>query len=199
MTKAGEPGPRRRRELSEEERALWRGVARSVRPLRRRAARDAEAAELGAAPRAPAAAKAKAVKATPSPERPAKPAAPPPLATLARREKQKLARGRVGIDVRIDLHGMTQAQAHAALARVLRRAQGNGAKFALVITGKGARSGARADDAVPERGVLRRQVPLWLQLPELRDVVVGFEEAHVAHGGEGALYVRLRKPRTSME
>jgi DNA-nicking Smr family endonuclease len=73
--------------------------------------------------------------------------------------------------------------------RFVRRAQANGAKFALVITGKGARSG----DA--ERGVLRRQVPLWLQLPDLRDAVVGFEEAHVAHGGEGALYVRLRRAR----
>ena len=73
--------------------------------------------------------------------------------------------------------------------RFLRRAQSDGAKFVLVITGKGGRSGD------PDRGVLRRQVPLWLQLPELRDIVVGFEEAHVGHGGEGALYVRLRKAR----
>ena len=87
---------------------------------------------------------------------------------------------------------MTQAQAHAALVRFLRRAQADGAKFALVVTGKGSRSA----DGAGERGVLRRQVPLWLQLPELRDAVVGFEEAHVTHGGEGALYVRLRRTRT---
>ena len=73
------------------------------------------------------------------------------------------------------------------LVRFLRRAQSDGAKFVLVITGKGARS------SDPDRGVLRRQVPLWLGLPEFRDTVVGFEEAHTAHGGEGALYVRLRR------
>jgi DNA-nicking Smr family endonuclease len=108
---------------------------------------------------------------------------------MARREKQQIARGRTAIDARIDLHGMTQAEAHMRLVRFLRRAQSDGAKFVLVITGKGARS------RDPDRGVLRRQVPLWLQLPDLRDAVVGFEEAHIAHGGEGALYVRLRRPR----
>jgi DNA-nicking Smr family endonuclease len=192
MTGAGEPSePRRRRELSDEERALWRGVARSVRPLRRHARRDAEEAKHGAAePPARAVPKAKAHK-PPAPVaiRVAKPPAPPP-AGLARREKQQLVRGHTAIDARIDLHGMTQAQAHAALARFLRRAQADGARFVLVITGKGARSG----DA--DRGVLRRQVPLWLRLPDLRDAVIGFEEAHVTHGGEGALYVRLRKART---
>jgi DNA-nicking Smr family endonuclease len=191
MTSAGEPHHphrrRRRRELSDEERALWRGIARSVQPLRRHARRDGEEAEPTAAPRTSAAAKARPAKAMASPQRAAQPMAPPPLATLARREKQRLARGRAAIDARIDLHGMTQAQAHAALGRFLRRAQAAGARFVLVITGKGARA------ADPDRGVLRRQVPLWLQLPELRDAVVGFEEAHVAHGGEGALYVRLRK------
>ena len=163
-----------------------------MKPLRRRA-REAEDTEEGAGPRAPVGAKARPAKTAPSLQRPAKPVTPPPppLAAIARREKQKLARGRVEIDARIDLHGMTQSQAHAALARFLRRAQGNGAKFTLVITGKG----VRAVDGTSERGVLRRQVPLWLQLPELRDVVVGFEEAHVAHGGEGALYVRLRRAR----
>jgi DNA-nicking Smr family endonuclease len=198
MTGAGEPSePRRRRELSDEERALWRGIARSVRPLRRHARREAEEAKHAAAePSAPTAPKTKAkTKAhkdnalAPAPARVAKPPAPPPLAGLVRREKQQLARGRAAIEARIDLHGMTQAQAHLALARFLRRAQADGAKFVLVITGKGARAGDAG------RGVLRRQVPLWLGLPDLRDAVVGFEEAHFAHGGEGALYVRLRRPR----
>jgi DNA-nicking Smr family endonuclease len=198
MTNAGEPPAprRRRRELSEEERALWRGVARSVRPLRRTARRDAE--EPGqdiAAPPLRAPPKTKPIKAKPirtvEPAPAAKPSAPPPLAALARREKQQIARGRTAIDARIDLHGMTQGEAHAALVRFLRRAQHDGAKLALVVTGKG----SRAADGASERGVLRRQVPLWLQLPELRDAVVGFEEAHVTHGGEGALYVRLRRAR----
>ena len=58
------------------------------------------------------------------------------------------------------------------------------------ITGKG-----NADSMESERGVLRRQVPQWLSMPELRSLVVGFEEAHVGHGGEGALYVRVRRSR----
>ena len=190
MSDTGEPHrPRRRRELSAEEHALWRGVARSVRPLRRPARRDAEEGKTATAamPAVPMA-KAKPLKTIVVPHV-AKPSTPPPLATLARRERQHLARGRVDIDARIDLHGMTQAEAHMRLVRFLRRAQSDGAKFVLVITGKGARS------SDPDRGVLRRQVPLWLQLPDLRDAVVGFEEAHIAHGGEGALYVRLRRAR----
>lgn len=175
-------GGRGRRALSAEERALWRGFVRAIKPLHGRdGAADVESEALTAPP-VPAASKAKPL--APS-RQPGKPAGPP-LAALARREKQKLARGRVAIDARIDLHGMTQGEAHVALAYFLRRAQRNGARFVLVITGKGG-SG--------ERGVLRRQVPLWLGLPDLRDTVVGFEQAHVAHGGEGALYVQLRRRR----
>jgi DNA-nicking Smr family endonuclease len=97
------------------------------------------------------------------------------------------------IEARLDLHGMTQTEAHAALLRFLRRARNNGAKFVLVITGRGTR-GERAD-----RGVLKRQVPLWLAMPELRAYVIGFEQAHASHGGEGALYVRLRRQRQATE
>jgi DNA-nicking Smr family endonuclease len=104
-----------------------------------------------------------------------------------------LARGRDAIDARIDLHGMTQTEAHHALASFLRRAQSDGARTVLVVTGKGAGKNGR-DDYVA-RGVLRRQVPLWLGLPEFRPLIVGFDEAHASHGGQGALYVRLRRPR----
>jgi DNA-nicking Smr family endonuclease len=176
---------RGRRTLSEEESALWRGVARSVKPLRRK---PKPTVKPEAAEEMPAAAPAKLTP-RPRPSPPRMPKAPTPPVRLARRERQKLARGSTPIDARIDLHGMTQAQAHGALARFLRRAQADGARFVLVITGKGARA------ASEDRGVLRRQVPLWLSLPEFRDAVLGFEEAHVAHGGEGALYVRLRRPR----
>jgi DNA-nicking Smr family endonuclease len=119
------------------------------------------------------------------------PAGPPPLARLDRRTKQKIGRGRREIDARIDLHGMTQSQAHAALVRFLGRAQRDGARMTLVITGKGARPGGT--DPYEGRGVLRRQVPLWLESIELRPLVVGFEDAGRRHGGEGALYVRVRK------
>ena len=113
----------------------------------------------------------------------------PPLAPIGRRERSQLSRGRKEIDARLDLHGMTQARAHRALSSFLRRARGDGLTFVLVITGKG-KMGAES-----ERGVLRRQVPHWLSLSEFRTLVVGFEEAHVGHGGEGAIYVRIRRSK----
>lgn len=108
---------------------------------------------------------------------------------MERRLKQRLARGIEPIHARLDLHGKTQVQAHRELLRFLRGAQSEGERFVLVITGKG----SRADDS--ERGVLNRQVPLWLAQPELRAYVGTFEQAHARHGGDGALYVRLRRPR----
>jgi len=126
---------------------------------------------------------------------PATPAAPKFVPVpLDRRVMQRLARGAEPIDARLDLHGRTQSEAQAALLRFLRKAQADGARFVLVITGKG----ARARDDWSERGVLRRQVPLWLELPEFRAYVVGFEQAHVGHGGEGALYVRVRRERRAV-
>ena len=111
------------------------------------------------------------------------------MAPLDRRLKKRVARGREPIDGRIDLHGLTQAEAHGALLRFLRTASGRDARLVLVITGKGR-------DGAGERGVLRRQVPQWLGLPEFRALVVGFEDAHIAHGGEGALYVRVRRTKS---
>jgi DNA-nicking Smr family endonuclease len=119
------------------------------------------------------------------------PKGPPPLLPIDRRTRQRLARGTETIAGRIDLHGRTQGDAHEALLRFLHRAQGTGARIVLVITGKGGRAGEVAGG----RGVLKRQVPLWLALPEFRIYVAGFEKAHVEHGGEGALYVRLRRSR----
>jgi DNA-nicking Smr family endonuclease len=170
----------RRRQLSDEERALWSGFARSITPLRRLGVSDAPATAATAA--------------TPVPPRPivrhdAPPAKAPPLAPFDRRLKQRVSRGRDAIDMRIDLHGMTQSEAHAAVLRFLRRAQADGARIALIVTGKGA---GRGSDS---RGVLKRQVPLWLALPEFRPFVLGFDDAHAGHGGEGALYVRIRRAR----
>ena len=173
---------RRKRALSREEHALWRTVT-AVRQTAARAAADAarelETAAAGSAERTIAAA------AAPRARRSQK--QPPPLTSLDRRTKQKVVRGSVAIDARIDLQGMTQERAHFALLRFVRAAHANDARLVLVITGKGARDG--------ERGVLRRVVPHWLSLPELRASVLGFETAHVAHGGEGALYVRIRRKR----
>ena len=192
----------RRRPLSDEEHALWAGIARSIKPLRSaksaaKAATDAIAdsgqdanqdanrdphQKLRASPQSPVGQPPPAVKS-------------PPLAPLDRRLKQRVARGRDAIDARIDLHGMTQRQAHAALLRFLRGAQAENAKVVLVVTGKGGGKPEPDRGERDERGVLRRQVPLWLELPEFRHFVVGFGEAHGSHGGQGALYVRLRRAR----
>jgi DNA-nicking Smr family endonuclease len=181
--------PRRKRSLSEEERVLWDSVAKQVKPLRGRP--RLTKIELTTSPSAPT-----PLQPTASPQpvkRPVKvatPMSPPPLASLGRRERTHLSRGRKDIDARIDLHGMTQARAHHALLRFLQGASHDGLSFVLVITGKGTRLGGD-----PERGVLRRQVPHWLSLPEFRAYVVGFDEAAIGHGGEGALYVRVRRAR----
>jgi DNA-nicking Smr family endonuclease len=182
--------PRRKRGLSAEEHALWESVAKQVKPLRKRqrAAKPPAASpevEASAAPKTVASPKPPAPAPIISPPRPE----PPPLAPIGRRERSHLSRGRKEIDARLDLHGMTQTRAHRALFGFLQRAHHDGLTFVLIITGKG-KMGSES-----ERGVLRRQVPLWLSLPEFRTLVVGFEEAGIGHGGEGALYVRVRKSR----
>jgi DNA-nicking Smr family endonuclease len=174
----------RRRVLTSEERVLWTAVTKAIAPLRP-AARLAPAADGEPAMQIAKPARSAGPKKASPPLAPQTPA-PPPLTPLTRRMKRGVARGKHAIDGKLDLHGLTQAQAHSALLRFLRNAHGRDARLVLVITGKG--RGA-------EPGVLRRQVPQWLGLPEFRAFVVGFEDAHVAHGGEGALYVRLRRAR----
>ncbi|CAN5119589.1 Smr/MutS family protein [soil metagenome] len=181
---------RRKRALSREELELWENVAKQAKPLRKRT-RFAKVSE-SIAQEAPVIVKPPQVlKTTPAPQKISiAPPAPPPLAPLGRRERSHLSKGRKEIDARLDLHGMTQTRAHRALMNFLHDAQANGMTFVLVITGKGRTAGPES-----ERGILRRQVPHWLSLPEFRNFVVGFEEAHIGHGGEGALYVRVRRAR----
>ena len=180
---------RRKRGLSEEDRALWESVAKQVKPLRkRRASKSAVVSTEADVKVTPKPAASPRHVAPPRIVLPPKPE-PPPLAPIGRRERSHLSRGRKEIDARLDLHGMTQTRAHRALFGFLQRAHHDGLTFVLVITGKG-KMGLES-----ERGVLRRQVPQWLGLPEFRSLVVGFEEAHIGHGGEGALYVRVRRAR----
>ena len=181
-------GGGRKGRLSSEDIAIWEGVTRSIKPLRKRTPRVEIAAEEK--PGAPA--KSSATKSAPPPVRsspPVKPKkeTPPSPTTLDRRTKQKIARGNHSIDARLDLHGYTQAQAHNALLRFLHVTQARGGRVALVITGKGGRGEGT--------GALKRAVPMWLALPEFRSMVIGFDTAAIGHGGEGALYVRLRKAR----
>src|ERR1700744_3118294 len=182
--------PRRKRVLSDEEHALWQTVAKQTKPLRKKprptkASHESDAPDVAKAAPPASSPSAKTVRVT----KPVAPPSPPPLAPIGRRERSQLSRGRKQIDARLDLHGMTQVRAHRVLQDFLHRAHADGLSFVLVITGKG-KTGAES-----ERGVLRRAVPQWLALPEFRTVVVGFEEAHIGHGGEGALYVRIRRVR----
>jgi len=161
---------------------LWSTITRSIAPLKGRK-RAEDAAEIAPAETRSTARPAASPAATP-PRR----TTPPPLAPIDRRTKQRLARGATEIGGRLDLHGLTQAEAHAALARFLHGAQARDVKVVLVITGKGGSDGEG-------RGVLKRQVPMWLEGAELRSLVIGYDNAGIGHGGAGALYVRVRRGR----
>ncbi|WP_281299947.1 Smr/MutS family protein [Iodidimonas sp. MBR-14] len=124
---------------------------------------------------------------------------------LDRRTQRRLARGHQPIDSRIDLHGLTQKQALERLVRHVMMAAGRGDRAVLVITGKGGRQNPqttgvpvalrRRDSFDLGSGVLRRMVPLWLESPQLAPYVHSYGPAHDGHGGDGALYVLLRRPR----
>ncbi len=106
----------------------------------------------------------------------------------------RLKQGRLMPEGKIDLHGMTQDRAHPALAQFILRAQTQGKRLVLVITGKGKQD--RGDDLIPVRtGVLRHQVPQWLSVPPLSQAVLQITQAHQKHGGGGAYYVYLRRNR----
>ena len=106
----------------------------------------------------------------------------------------RLKRGKLVPEARIDLHGMTLDQAHPALSRFVMTSHARGMRLVLVITGKGSREDPY--DPMPHRrGVLKRQVPMWLRQPPLAQVVLQTAEAHIRHGGSGAYYVYLRRDR----
>jgi DNA-nicking Smr family endonuclease len=157
----------KRRQASEEERALWRAALKDVKPLRGR-------------PQVATTLPSSAESASDAPPRVA-PASKRTGRGLDRRTAERLRRGELPIEGRLDLHGMTQDEAHGALNRFLGRAHAAGQRCVIVITGKGA--------------VLRGMVPRWLQEGETRDRVLASAEAQPRHGGGGALYVLLRRLR----
>lgn len=180
MTKSGRP-PR----PTTEDRALWEAVSKTVKPLKRRPAATADKedppARQGPTPRPP------------KPAAASRPLTPPRLAPFDRRLLSRIAKGTMAIDAKVDLHGLTQALAHQQLYAFLRDSQAAGARLVLVITGKGQPNDT--EPFVDRRGVLRRSVPNWLAAPDLRPFVIGYETASRAHGGDGALYVRIRARR----
>jgi len=122
-----------------------------------------------------------------------------PVAEFDRRSLRKVSTGKVAIDATLDLHGLQRDDAHARLRAFLRNSQAQGHRMVLIITGKG--GGAESDDHFsrtlghPERGILRRKVPQWLEEAELRALVIRYTTASRSHGGSGAFYVQLRKAR----
>jgi DNA-nicking Smr family endonuclease len=171
-----------KRRLKPEEVRLWAAVAKTVRPARGRTipTADEDAPSVPAKPK------------------PAKPAARTPIAAAAAKRKplaravpdaiepgrkRRIVRERDPIEARIDLHGLGQFEAQDRLAVFLARAQAMGLRAVLVITGKGTRGD----------GIIRRRTPEWLADPALRDIVAGFSQAHHRHGGEGALYVAIKR------
>jgi DNA-nicking Smr family endonuclease len=169
-----------------------------VKPLRRRRVKSAKPAEPPA-PADPVPPEATVHPVVPHPQAPMEPPpkkriTPPAPQGFDRRTLAKLVKGTIAIEARLDLHGMTQAEAHAALRRFLDGAQARGVRMVLVITGKG-RGGSGLLGGGSERGVLARVVPHWLDHPEFRTLVASHQPAHISHGGDGALYVRVRRRR----
>ncbi len=185
MTKDKKPG----KNLTHDDRNLWDFVTRNVRPLLHRPAMPA------AVPPA-----AKPVEKRPQPaathasdfsmEFGLKPPAALPVAEqpgLDRRSAEKLRKGQMPIEARLDLHGLRQGEAQAQLTRFLTNGYHGGRRCVLVITGKGSRNG--------EAGVLRRLVPFWLQMHPLAPMILSHCPAKPKDGGDGAFYILLRRKR----
>jgi DNA-nicking Smr family endonuclease len=173
------------RHPSREDRALWRRSMRDVKPLS--PGRPAHPPEAPAEPRVEP---ARPHRVVPSPVKRAgslPPLAPGDSPGVDRSTAERFRRGQLVVEARLDLHGMTQGEAHRALVRFVRRGQEDGLRTLLVITGKGGFGDAR--------GVLRDAVPRWLNESELRPRVLSCAWAQPKHGGAGALYVLLRRRR----
>jgi DNA-nicking Smr family endonuclease len=198
---------RRRRGLSPDERDLWQKVTATATPLHPKRPDMASPPEPPIHPHPP---KTRIPRRDVDPSTPSLPPARlaprtaidllPPIADrlsdaplrMDRNAHRAMTRGRTAPEARIDLHGMTLAEAQPELTRFILRSQEKGLRLVLVITGKG----RITDDHGPipvRRGLLRHQVPDWLSRPPLSQAVLQIAPAHIRHGGEGAYYVYLRR------
>ncbi|MEM9999949.1 MAG: Smr/MutS family protein [Pseudomonadota bacterium] len=199
--------------LSPHDHKLWQRVTKTVSPLKKREAKaDPEAddaswhawlADNGFVDAEPAATPithqaASALAKEPSPAKSAKPTlkpkdtfkpslAPKSVRELERPTHRKLAKGRLPIDATLDLHNLTQEQAHRMLLSFLSESRQRGRRHLLVITGKGSSQNSQ--------GVLRTMLPIWISTPPLNQLVSGLKQASRDHGGEGAFYIRLKKQK----
>ena len=193
---------RGRKTLSTDDRILWGKVARSTRPM------PGRMEEIEALEKAIVEAEQKPVIKEAAPalrkgattrtfddmtyQAPPQPApAPGRHQPLERPVKRKIAKGRLELEARIDLHGMFQDEAHGLLHAFIQRAHDRGLRHVLVITGKGTSMGSE--------GALKRAVPMWFGKPEFRHLISSWETAAQNHGGDGALYVRLARRRGGEE
>jgi len=198
-----------RRKPTEAELQLWQHVAKTAKPLTpRRRKKLAEEAALAAAAAEKAAVDKKPAPPAKRPKTKTASAVPAPAPHVAlpkvhdlshgvtigidRRQADRFRQGRLEIDGKIDLHGRTQAEAHDALHAFIHRAHRAGKRCLLVITGKG---GTKLIGGDTTRGILRQAVPRWLNEPGLRRFVLAFDHARPQDGGEGALYVLLKRER----
>ncbi|MBI2241829.1 MAG: Smr/MutS family protein [Magnetospirillum gryphiswaldense] len=181
----------RRRTVTPEDARIWRAVVQDVAPLPGKdvlSEEEIEATEPAAEP------PVRPVEPLfrPDPAPPPRPARPLPdlrvgvTPGLDRRSADRMKKGEMAIDAALDLHGMTQDAAHGALLSFVARAHDAGRRCLLVITGKGKQG----------PGVLRSQVPRWLNQSPLRERILGFSQARPQHGGDGAFYVLVKRQRT---
>lgn len=173
----------RDKKLNDEDRILWNRMARTATPLSGRKLAlisDPEPVDMGATEMFVADNSGLA-----APPARSKLVEKPRLHPFDAPTRNKLSKGRLPIEGRVDLHGMTQSEAHALLFSFLHRAHAEGMRYVLVITGKGSSFGSD--------GVLRRAVPDWLSTPSFRSLVSSHDSAARHHGGAGAIYIRLRR------
>ncbi len=185
-----EPAAPRSRRLGPDDLRLWHHVTRDVTPLRP-ASPIAPPVPPPAAAEVPAAPPHEIVS-RPALRRPLPELAPGTIADLDRATAERLRRGALTIDGRLDLHGLTQDEAHAALDRFLAGSAARGRRCVLVITGKGLGDGGATSGS---RGVLRQAVPRWLNESPNRARILAVMPAQPKHGGAGALYVLLKRKR----
>ncbi|MFZ1814857.1 MAG: Smr/MutS family protein [Rhizobiaceae bacterium] len=191
---------KRKKHLSQEDQALWEAVRKTVKPLRNTAAPPASLIDpktespsstsemrIEAPARSAKDSTKLTARALPSWQAPPQSRRPEPYpqAQLDDTMMRKLRKGALQVDDRIDLHGMFEYQAHQMLLSFLESSRHSGCRIVLVITGKGERTGS----------ILRNAVPRWLVEPVFRPLVSGYRVAAQIHGGEGALYIRLRRQK----
>jgi DNA-nicking Smr family endonuclease len=184
--------------VSPDDAALWRHVAASAKPLPKKAATPPPPPAV-AKPTPPTKARPLATRLKPQAPMSAARAVPQatsPGAGIDKRTGNRLRRGEMTIEARLDLHGMTAKEAHRAAHDFLIRAHAAGKRCVLVVTGKGARADRDMGEIMaPQRGVLRAEFPRWLGQAGLREIIVSSTPATPRDGGDGAFYVLLRRHR----